>query len=350
MAQLTLHSVKYVVGGGCLFMNADISDHSAFFGENTPPLRTKRKARTSQKRAEPFEYSYRWTSPTLPAVSPLAVATYPPQRDATGTLFVLVHGEGFNRHYWDLHVPGYTRDAYSCALYLSSQGHAVVTFDCLGTGENAVAMNGYQLTPSIVAQSISDVVNWSTHAVEWKMTTREQPVRIAQTVLVGHSVGGYLALLASMHNTSIDAFIFQGTALGAYRGTLFTQGPLPDAHGYFTLPRTFMRPSLYGPFLPPVEVLEADEHRMMPTPISLMTIFRHIADLRENAASIKHPVLLTFGEQDVAADPLDELSYFAHAPSRNLFILHSSGHLTNYADTRRQLWRRMHAFALFIGE
>ncbi|GHO61208.1 hypothetical protein KSC_001000 [Ktedonobacter sp. SOSP1-52] len=251
----------------------------------------------------------------------------------SGILVVLVHGGSYTRRYWDLIVPGYERDAYSCALYLARRGHVVVTLDMLGTGESNVAISGDQLTPQMMAQAIDLVI---------RRVKRE-----GTTILCGHSMGAYISHLAQSAYASADALMLLGNNIGQIRDIGINLDMVLGMvdEGYISVPRPFLHPFFHGSFPPPTEVIAADDAYNVPVPLQLMQGMLTPGKQVQLARNITVPLFLVFGEEDSVKDPEGELSYFPNACSRTAFILPASAHCHNFSAHRTQLWKIMNRFA-----
>lgn len=68
----------------------------------------------------------------------------------------------------------------------------------------------------------------------------------------------------------------------------------------------------------------------------------------QEAAAITVPVLVGFGERDVAAVPKLEPTVYQSAQSVDLFICPRMAHMHNFAGTRQLLWHRVEQFAGWV--
>jgi pimeloyl-ACP methyl ester carboxylesterase len=67
------------------------------------------------------------------------------------------------------------------------------------------------------------------------------------------------------------------------------------------------------------------------------------------AAAVDVPVLLAFGERDVCLDRKGEPRAYQSAPSVDLFICPTMGHMHNFAGTRELLWRRVENWSFWVA-
>ena len=65
---------------------------------------------------------------------------------------------------------------------------------------------------------------------------------------------------------------------------------------------------------------------------------------RPFADRISQPVFLAFGATDVSADPRREPAGYPASSDITLVVIPEMAHMHNFADTRRQLWDRFHAW------
>jgi pimeloyl-ACP methyl ester carboxylesterase len=215
----------------------------------------------------------------LPGPASTAVSVYWPPADIlhrlpSQTLFTLVHGAGYTRRYWDLIVPGYERDAYSCARYLARQGYIVISLDTLGMGESHCTLNGFELTTAMMAQAAVVTTRILKHRLSKGTLIPDFRASVGFSVLVGHSMGAHLSALAQSRYKAFDALILQGLGGGKIQIAGLDERTLqllsvPDANGYINAPRQYVHPFFHGSFGPPAEVIAEDDKYDVPTPVSL---------------------------------------------------------------------------------
>jgi pimeloyl-ACP methyl ester carboxylesterase len=70
----------------------------------------------------------------------------------------------------------------------------------------------------------------------------------------------------------------------------------------------------------------------------------------EEASWIEVPVFLGFGERDVTRNPWEEPRWFWRARDIQLAVVPHMRHGLNSAATRVELWRRLHHWALGVGD
>jgi pimeloyl-ACP methyl ester carboxylesterase len=264
-------------------------------------------------------------------------------------LLVMVHGGSYTRRYWDLIVPGYERNTYNCADFLAQRGNMILTFDLLGMGESQNGLDGQYLTTAMMSDGLVEATRSVKQQLADGTLLGGKKLAVAFSVLVGHSMGTYLAVLTQYRHHAFNALVAQSHTCGplVVDSEAFSQLPI-DAHGYVSLPRPVLYPLLHGSFPPPSDVIAADDQLAVGTPAGLfMPALRSISS--EWAASVDVPVLVMYGTQDFAASPHEETSYYTDAPSCQLYIQPEAAHCGNFASTRQQLWQALADFVSSIS-
>jgi pimeloyl-ACP methyl ester carboxylesterase len=64
----------------------------------------------------------------------------------------------------------------------------------------------------------------------------------------------------------------------------------------------------------------------------------------KEAAAVRVPVLLVYGEQDVTIEPLQDVAVFRSAPDIATAVIPRMAHMHNFAPTRTLAWARLQAF------
>ncbi|MEV0589089.1 alpha/beta hydrolase [Nonomuraea sp. NPDC050310] len=268
----------------------------------------------------------------------------PAGRTAT-TVHVLVHGLNYSHVYWDF---PYRRHHYSYVERAGRAGHATFNLDRIGVGRSSHPASG-EVTTQSNALAVAQVV-----AALRAGTAGRRP--FAKVVLVGHSYGAEVAILAASRFHAADALVLTGTsrlkspsaaALAARYGQpvsevprLAAQVPAGD-YGYVTV-RDEQRPALmyHRPAADP-EVIARDSATKETNTISeLMTIGDAAAPGVSEAVSV--PVLFVVGDRDrliCAADandcssPValvrDQRPYYPGAPRVDAVVLDDVGHAIN---------------------
>jgi pimeloyl-ACP methyl ester carboxylesterase len=258
---------------------------------------------------------------------------------------VCLPGGTYDHRYFDLDVAG---GGYSFACAFVDRGYTVVAFDQLGTGGSTWPRH---------ETGLAEQARAAAGAVE---AVRKQLPGGTAVVGVGHSMGGYVAMVQQASARSYDAVAILGTTVGVV-GII----PLPEelvnaAAGGAAARRALveqMLPSFADQFIPgdrtdllaafhlddlPPAVREADVEQTTTVCPRLAAAEATVPYITaEAAAAIEVPVFLGYGEVDVSLSPHDEPSYFANSDDVTLFVLPGSAHCHNMANTRTVLWDRM---------
>jgi len=74
------------------------------------------------------------------------------------------------------------------------------------------------------------------------------------------------------------------------------------------------------------------------------------AVLAYEAAKVRVPVLLVYGEADVTKEPLDDLAAFRSSADVSLLMIPRMAHIHSFSPTRHVLWQRLELFARQIAD
>lgn len=270
------------------------------------------------------------------------------RRDAPTVLFCLPGGS-YTRSYYHLVIPGHP--GYSFAEHLAAQGFIVVAVDHLGVGDSTHPPHASVLTSEVVAAANHSVTLQIEAALKrGDLTPELPPLAGIRKIGVGHSMGGYLAIVQQARFRSFDALVTLGTPAVLNMRTLdkFTgasdrmekalPGPV-DAAGYLHTARHAARNMFHYPDVPEA-VIADDDCKAVPVPAEIMRALLFERDGRDEAA-LDVPLLLCFGEIDGSPDPHREPAWYKGASDISLFILPRSGHCHNMAGTRKLLWEHI---------
>ncbi|MGO1055266.1 alpha/beta hydrolase [Crossiella sp. CA198] len=116
-----------------------------------------------------------------------------------GSVQLLVHGGTYNRHYWNL---PYAQGRYSYQRDMARTGHATFAIDALGSGDSSKPLSAL-----ITGTAQAGVV----HQIAGKLRAGAVGgVKYRRVVLVGHSMGSGIVLLAAALHHSVDGVVFTG--------------------------------------------------------------------------------------------------------------------------------------------
>lgn len=129
-----------------------------------------------------------------------------PPSPKSSTLQLLSHGIGFNKSYWDFHLPNKPADhQYSYTYAATSQGYSTLSYDRLGIGLSTLA-NPYTEVQALVELAI--LAELTTAARKGAIPTVPKPKSVLH---VGHSWGSELSnALVGAFPTLSDGIILTG--------------------------------------------------------------------------------------------------------------------------------------------
>lgn len=269
----------------------------------------------------------------------------PPDAVAERPLLVCIPGGSYTRRYFDLEVPGHA--GYSFARYATSAGFPVVAFDVLGTGDSSRPDHNFDMSHQ--AAALADAL-----AQFPDLVGRGGPF-----VAVGHSMGGYVAMLQQANAHSYAALAILGTtnqhvAPLALPAEMIAAAATPEGRVALAeqiaagIPDPYIsdaRRALLSWFHlddVPRAVIDADlatTETVVPRGCAATS---SVPGVTAGAAStIDVPVLLAYGDVDVSPAPHLEPSFFTNCRDVSLYVLAGSAHCHNMATTRTLLWDRI---------
>jgi alpha-beta hydrolase superfamily lysophospholipase len=290
-------------------------------------------------------------------------------------------GAGYSRRYFTEDLPGPARGAQ--ATWHAERGWIVVSVDHLGIGESSRhdgALLGF--TPVAAAAQAAET------KVKQKLAAGTlldglPPVGHPVVVGIGQSMGGALSIVQQGRYHCYDGLGVLGfsalhthpdTAPGtpplvlpwAPRDTtladgIFTNGPAlaevtPQAIALAVQGATW---SFHYDDVDP-EVVQRDtdgypaRHGNLPAwgtdaiPATLAFWCPAPGAVLAEAAAVRCPVLVAFGERDVLPDPRGEPRIYQSADSVDLFECPRMAHMHNFAGTRELFWRRIETWAEWV--
>jgi pimeloyl-ACP methyl ester carboxylesterase len=275
----------------------------------------------------------------------------PPSRPL---VFFCFPGGSFAKEYYDM------AGDFSFAGAMAARGHVCVLIDNLGVGASSRPADGYLLHPDVVADANVQAV-------------RDIGARLAQGALgypalsdltsigVGHSMGGMLTGIAQARRQPFAAVAILGSAPFGHSGIL----PEP------------LRPIADDPARARREIVERMRAAGLPAYVEAQDVAqRHLlfADVPEpgltamastqtrlirvcglfsvvpkswapDAAQIKTPVFIAFGDRDLRTDLTGLGDFFSGASSLRQLILADTGHMHFAYPSRAQLFDAVGAWA-----
>lgn len=261
-------------------------------------------------------------------------------------VLVCLPGGTYDHAYFDLDIPG---EEYSFARWMAERGYVVVAFDSLGTGHST--------RPTAHEVGFPEMACATAAAVE---AIRDRVPDDTPIIAVGHSMGGYHAVVQQAAVQSYDALAVLGTTIGvvgiiplpeemieAARTGPEARAGIIDAvvqsfeEPYATGDRTDLRDAFHASDVPE-HVLAADVEQtttVVPRRAAAESTVPWFA--AEAAAAVDVPVFLSYGAIDVSLAPHAEPGYFTGSPDVTLHVLAGSAHCHNMATTRHEQWERI---------
>jgi alpha-beta hydrolase superfamily lysophospholipase len=301
-------------------------------------------------------------------------------------------GGGYSRRYYTLDLPGAAGGGQ--AAWHAGRGWIFVACDSLGFGD-ATAPAGDVLTYENIALGNKATVAAVLARLEsGTLVDGYPPIRGATTVGLGQSMGGcFTIVLQGQHQVfhGIASLGFSGihTSVPSRPGTPAAAWPWILRTSSLASPKILNEAALAtatGPALGGQEELVAaagaGEHPFAwafhwdTEPADIVAIDMAASaesydgplppwrspstpacgiymvapgTVATEAASITVPVLIAVGERDVVPDPWLEPTAFRSSADISVFVCPRMAHMHNFADTREELWARIHAWGTGVA-
>lgn len=251
------------------------------------------------------------------------------------TLQVVVHGGGYNHHYWD--VPAINGRDYSYARFMAEEKYAVLAIDQLGTGESSKP-DGDFLTLAETTSGIHQVL------VQLRSGANALGYAFEKIVLVGHSFGSINAVVVQATYHDADALVTTGL------GHVPHQLPIPPElidqlvqQPYLTLPLE-VRSLLfyYAPAADP-DVIAYDNTNLVDYVTRGQVYTTFAAFFNDPVGQVTGPVLVQLGEHDAlfpSSYAGGEAAYWTNA-SVTVQSLAEVGHDFNTHLDNKTGWRQI---------
>ena len=307
------------------------------------------------------------SSATPDGVGEVAIAAtlYAPAEVDEQDLRVLVcwPGGSYGRDYWDIQLPG--RDGHSFAEHMTARGFVVIAADPLGVGDSDRPEDGTLCTYAALADAAHGAVQLlRARLTDGTLVADLPPIAAARIVGVGHSMGGGLVVLQQARWGSYDTIAVLGYTHGvkarsvpsgddaSRRATAVEQakgfwGEQWDAR-YGIVDKAPHQIWLNGPDAP-ADIVAADNANAVIWPAEPYVDALHVGYTAAYAARVTTPVLIAFGEFDIAEQPRDEAAFYEGCDDITLFVLSGSYHCHNFQEGRSRLWDRLGAWATEVA-
>jgi pimeloyl-ACP methyl ester carboxylesterase len=297
---------------------------------------------------------------------PLEVAAtvhLPDSMTAPKVVAVGMPGGGYNRHYYDLRLDGLS--GYSQAEYHTDRGWVFIACDPAGVGDSSTPSAPHSI------EQVGAVQAAAVNALRQRLaggTLVDGLVPTADTVWLGlgQSMGGCFTIAAQGLAAPYDAIGILGFS------ALHTQLPLPEGRAVEVpvsadgggvsadeLTSALMEsfrwafhwedvpadvaawdmasvPLRTGNDLPPWGLRAA----ALPCGADMLAP----GIVAASAASITVPILSAQGERDVVPDPHAEPAAYGSSNHVTVVRIPTMAHMHNFASTRHQIWRAIHAW------
>jgi pimeloyl-ACP methyl ester carboxylesterase len=262
----------------------------------------------------------------------------------------LFPGGAYGRKYFDLQLEGHPD--HSQAQHHADQGLVTVTVDHLGVGDSTVPRD--HLTLARVAE-VNDaaVIVVLAQLRDGTFDTEFPSMPGALAIGAGQSMGGHLAAIMQANHDTFDGICALGSsftevhmvmAAGKQR-TFRAQA----AAGVLSAGDADMTRAFHWEDEPPALVAaDMDNVNLAPwrsatVPAGVIDLLQPFAVARE-AAAVRVPVLLIYGERDVTAEPLADAAVFRSTPDLAVYLVPQCAHMHNFAATRHLVWARLELF------
>jgi pimeloyl-ACP methyl ester carboxylesterase len=306
-----------------------------------------------------FDTTFDVTTPAGPATIAATVAT--PTGPPSGRALICLAGAGYTRAYWTKAYAG----GPDFLARLAADGHVVVALDNLGMGQSSVPADPDTVDLEAMGAAAAHVLRTVRQQLVDGELAGLNPIPAPTMVLVGHSMGGAVTIVAQATNAAADAVAVLGSTTlelaglvpmseqdrmlsdvearawaQEYRAPLLWGKPWAETDPLIDYDREPFRAVFYAADVP-AEVIAADEADGTPTPRIALLECATPALFAPRAAEITVPVFLGFGAQDLSPDPAGELPAYRGSNDITLFRLPGSAHVQNVATTRELLWDRL---------
>jgi len=279
-------------------------------------------------------------------------------------------GGGYNRHYFDLQLPG--RSGYSEAEFHVAKGSIFIACDHIGVGGSSIPAGAFN--HSDIARVNAAVVRTVLAKLsDGSLVAALSPLETVFPLGMGQSYGGLL-----LTHLQAEHRLLRGVAMLGWSG-ICTQVKDTSGQGNVAPPSELagtdaLREGLNHPYRRsfhfddvPEDIVAEDllgypARIGVPVPVwgtPFMPGGPNFAPERgplgpnvvtEEAAAITVPIFIGNGEIDTSLDPLVEPTAYPRSPDVTTLVLPRSSHMHNFAGTREILWSRLESWAIGIRD
>jgi pimeloyl-ACP methyl ester carboxylesterase len=227
---------------------------------------------------------------------------------------ILIHGFCETHEIWD---------SFSSDL---SKDYRVICLDLPGFGRSRLLSDGF---------SIADVAT--------KVHSLLEAIKINECIVIGHSLGGYVALaMADQHPEILNAFgLFHSTAYPDSEEKKISRNKVIEfasTHGVAPFVESFIPPLFYDQSNPHIQTLvKLASGTKQETLIAYVKAMRDRPDRTKVLHHFKHPILFITGEKDGGITP-DSVKKQANLSSNvTLHMLPEVAHVGMFEDRKTTL-------------
>jgi pimeloyl-ACP methyl ester carboxylesterase len=278
--------------------------------------------------------------------------------------FCCIPGGAMRRGYFDLMVGEDT--SYSFAEAMAAHGHVSVLIDSLGAGESSRPLDGYELTPDVMAdanaQAVAQIMNGLRHG---DIDPALPPMTALKSIGVGHSMGALLTAVQQARHRSHAAMLMLGFST---RGMADFNSPEENAYAgdpsgaranvvrlarirhpepYFEIISNPTSREVFGRGAdrPAVMALATVREKCLATP-SLFSMIP--GSSAPDCAAIDVPVMLGIGDRDICGPPHEVPANFPASRDVTLLVLAETGHTHFVFPSRQELFDRVANWAATV--
>jgi pimeloyl-ACP methyl ester carboxylesterase len=278
--------------------------------------------------------------------------------------FCCIPGGAMRRGYFDLMVGEDT--SYSFAEAMAAHGHVSVLIDSLGVGEGGRPLDGYELTPDVMAdaneRAVAHILNGLRRG---DLDPALPPMTALKSIGVGHSMGALLtAVQQARHRSHVAVLLlgystrgmadFNSAEENAYaddpagaRANAVRLARIRHPEPYFEIVSNPTSREVFGRGAdrPAVMALATVREKCLATP-SLFSMIP--ASSAPDCAAVDVPVMLAIGDRDICGPPHEVPASFPASRDITLLVLAETGHTHFVFPSRQELFDRVARWAATV--
>jgi pimeloyl-ACP methyl ester carboxylesterase len=277
-----------------------------------------------------------------------------PADELRQAVLFLFPGGAYGRRYFELQLEGHPD--HSQAQHHADRGLVTVTVDHLGVGDSTVPP--YDASDPLSLARVAEVDDAAVKVIlaqlrDGTFDTEFPSMPTALAIGAGQSMGGHLAAIMQANHDTFDGICALGSSftqvhivMAPGKRRAFRAQP---AAGYQSAGEADMTRVFHWDDEPAALVAaDMDNVNLAPwrsatVPAGVLDLLQPFAVARE-AAVVRVPVLLIYGESDVTAEPLADAAMFRSTPDLTVYLVPRCAHMHNFAATRHLVWARLDMF------